>query len=605
MIWKAMCSLGSNRVQDRNPLTVACRLQHSLPLPPLSFDVVSMQSNVVSPVSQPPSAPLSGHSHRTIRPLGACVLQGICFADGQLIALDSIRGYLLQIDPTTDNTTILNPMHVNELIGAEGLTAWQDTFWVVRENSVYFFSRDRLSLQHFYTITYPVTGVAIWEDTVYIASPVAGYIYIFGRDSRRLITQFPLPGVGASTLAVDREHLWVCDRLEQTVFCLDRATGETVFSVLTPFESPTGLAFAPNPHTQSPTLYVSYAQEEPYVRDNPNNPDGAFELSFRDRTFIHPLYFHYDPQAHYALSNGFLVEMSYAEELLPLEEILLERLEWRIALPTETDRQKVRKVEAIGRPFEEEIQNGQRVAVFKFDALKPNERHLFGWKATLEIRAIKYQFTFESVEKAPPLPAEFQSRYLVDDDELSMDTPIIQAAARAAIGTETNILRKMLKIRNYVYDRLSYALTPRIDTPDVVLERGIGSCGEYVGLLLALARLNGIACRTVGRYKCPAASEQRLVPLEPDYNHVWIEFYLPGFGWIPMESNPDDIGEGPYPTRFFMGLPWYHAEIAKGIPFETLTAKGEPVESVSIGELAINHVRFMVVDELPAIAPAP
>ncbi|MDX2231244.1 MAG: transglutaminase domain-containing protein [Leptolyngbyaceae cyanobacterium bins.349] len=566
-----------------------------------------MQANTVSSIvqSQVSSTPVQRDRwNRTLRPLAAYALQGICVMGDELIALDSIRGYLLQIHPATENTTILNSAHVDELIGAEGLTVWQDTFWVAQENSVYFFTLDHLNLQHFYTVPYPVSGVAVWQDTVYVASQKAGYIYIFERDSRRLITRLPLPGVGPATLAIQGESLWVCDRVEQTVFCIDRATGEIQFSILTPFESPTGIAFQTDSQTQETILYVSYAQEEAYVRDNPNNPDGAYELSFRDRTFIHPLHFHYDPKAHYALSNGFLVEMSYAEELLPLEEVLLERLEWRIALPTETDRQKVRHVEAIGRPFVEEIQDGQRVAVFQFEQLQPNERHLFGWKALLEIRAIKYQFDFDDVERAPALPAEFQQLYLVDDDELAMDVPMIQAAAKEAIGTETNILRKMLKIRNYVYDRLSYALTPRIDTPDVVLERGIGSCGEYVGLLLALARLNGIACRTVGRYKCPPTPEQRLVPLEPDYNHVWIEFYIPGFGWVPMESNPDDITEnGPYPTRFFMGLPWYHAEIAKGIPFETLTAKGEPVENVSIGELAINHVRFTVLDELPPISP--
>jgi transglutaminase-like putative cysteine protease len=291
--------------------------------------------------------------------------------------------------------------------------------------------------------------------------------------------------------------------------------------------------------------------------------------------------------------------MSYAEEMLPLEEFDLKNVEWRIALPTETHRQRVLKVEPIGLPFTEEIQDGQRVAVFRFDSLKFNERHLFGWKALLEVRGIKYLFNPDDVDRVPSLSPEYQTRYLVDDDELAMDTPIIKQAAQEAIGTETNLLRKLLKIRNYVYDRLSYSLTSKIDTPDVVLERGIGSCGEYVGVLLALARLNGIACRTVGRYKCPPKANQQRVPLEPDYNHVWLEFYLPGYGWLPMESNPDDVVErGPYPTRFFMGLPWYHAEIGKGIPFETINAADAGVD-ISIGELAINHVRFTILGELP------
>jgi hypothetical protein len=49
-----------------------------------------------------------------------------------------------------------------------------------------------------------------------------------------------------------------------------------------------------------------------------------------------------------------------------------------------------------------------------------------------------------------------------------------------------------------------------------------------------------------------------------------------------------------------MGLAWYHAEIAKEIPFQTLTSQGKLVdkEKVSISNLAINHIRFMILSEL-------
>ena len=220
--------------------------------------------------------------------------------------------------------------------------------------------------------------------------------------------------------------------------------------------------------------------------------------------------------------------MSYVEELAPLDDVELKEVEWRIALPAETDRQKLKSIESVGRPFTEEIENGQRVAVFKFDILRPGERHLFGWRAILEVWSIKYRLTPRDVEKLPELPPEFDRRYLVDNDNLAMDKENIRRAAREAIGRETNLLRQIYSIRNYVYDKLSYGIRPHIDTPDVVLERGIGSCGEYLGLLLALCRLNGIACRTVGRYKCPAHADQLGIPLVPDFNHVWMEFYLPG-----------------------------------------------------------------------------
>lgn len=563
-----------------------------------------MQTSHAQPVVQPSTpipTPLSRQDawSRTVRPVGTYAIQGVAVMDNALIVLDSIRGYLLRVDPATDNAIMVNPCQVDDFIGAMGLAVWQTSLWFAREENVYVCSLDDFTPQLFVTMPYEVDGVAVWESTVYVSSQKEGYISIFERQSRRLITRLPMPGVGIANLTVRGEELWVCDRLEQTVYCLDRATGEQQFCVLTPFEFPTGLAFYTHPETGRNILYVSYAGEEPYIRDNPNNLEEPLELTFRDRTFIHPLYIQHYPQDRYTLSNGYLLEMSYAEELLPLEEVELHNLEWRIALPTETHRQKILRVEPIGLPFTEEIQDGQRVAVFHFATLKSHERQVFGWKALLEVRGIKYALTPDDVDSVPALPSDFRARYLVDDDYLAMDTPVIQQAAKEAIGTETNLLRKILKIRNYVYDRLSYSLTPHIDAPDVVWERGIGSCGEYVGVLLALARLNGIACRTVGRYKCPAKADQHHVPLEPDYNHVWIEFYVPDYGWLPMESNPDDVVErGPYPTRFFIGLPWYHAEIGKGIPFETMTTQDDGVD-VSIGELAINHVRFTILGELP------
>jgi transglutaminase-like putative cysteine protease len=564
------------------------------------------------PLQPLPSAPQTANSEftvldrsdlhsRILYPIGAYILHGLATWNGTLLALDTIRGYLLQVDPHTGNTTILNSTQTDAFVDAYGLAVGQDTLWFARENNVYFCRLGDLKPQYFLTMPYLVDGLGVWQSTLYVASQKEGYISIFDSETARLITRLRMPGVGMAGLTVRDEELWVCDRIEQTVYCLDRATGEQQFCVLTPFECPTGLAFYPDPQTGNDLLYVCYANDEPYVRDNPNNLESPYELTFRDRTFIHPLQIHHNAAEHYALSNGFLIEMSYVEELLPLEEFELHNLEWRIALPTETHRQQVLKVEPIGLPFREEVQNGQRVAVFSFDTLTSQERHLFGWRALLEVRGIKYLFTPDDLDNSPDLPPDFQA-YLVDDDELSMDTPVIQDAARVAIGTETNVLRKMLKIRNYVYDRLSYSLTAHIDTPDIVLERGVGSCGEYVGVLLALARLNGIACRTVGRYKCPAKADQHYVLLEPDYNHVWIEFYLPGYGWVPMESNPDDVVErGPYPTRFFMGLPWYHAEVGKGIGFETITTSDEGVD-ISIGELAINHVRFRILGELPLIA---
>jgi transglutaminase-like putative cysteine protease len=534
--------------------------------------------------------------HSTIRPMGAYALAGLAQDRGTLLSIDTIRGYLLSIDPQTQNTVVLNPHNVADWLGTTGLAVCADKFWVTKAEDVLWCDRQTLAPTLFKRLSYPANGIAVWESTVYVSCQKAGYIYSFDRDTGKELGKFPQPGVGTTTLTVAEDWLWVCDRAEQTVYCLDRTTGEIQFSALTPFSSPTGIAFYLT-EDKEPTCYVAYAHEEPYIRDDPNARD-PYQLTFRDRTFIHPLYFAHHPTDGYTLSNGYLVEFSYVEELLALDEITLNGVEWRIALPSETLRQRIRQVESIGHECTIEEQDGQKVAVFKFDRLSPHQGGLLGWKVLVEMYGLKYHLTPNDIDPNLPLPDDFAQRYTIDDDELAMDTDTIRRAAKEAAGTETNVLRKMLKIRNYVYDRLSYGIQPKIDTPDIALERGTGSCGEYVGVLLALARLNGIACRTIGRYKCPPYPDRRYVPLEPDFNHVWIEFYVPGVGWLPMESNVDDtIDRGPYPQRFFMGLSWYHTEIGKGISFSKMKAVDKP-EHFSLSDLAINHIRFRILDEL-------
>ena len=544
----------------------------------------------------------AAETSKTIRPIAASSIYGIVFHQGFIWALDSQSGYLLEIEPETNNTRVLNTHYWSDFLGATGLAITDDVLWFTNRECVYCCSLivQDFEPQLFLRLDCDIEGIAVWESTIYLTSQKQGKILIYDRDRRTKITHFYAPGIGVENITIKDEEIWLTDTLEQSVYCLDRATGETIFSVLTPFTSPTGLAFDRDQETEKETLYIAYADREVYIRDNPN-AEPNYELQYRDLTFIHPLYFHYKREQKYALSNGYLVEMSYAEEVSPLDPIEFKDLEWRMALPAETNRQKIREVSAIGLPFAEEVKDGQRIAVFKFNDFNSGQRYIFGWKAILEVWSIKYQLKPNDCEKLPQLNAKLKQKYLTDNDNLAMDTEIIRQAAISAIGSETNILRQVYSIRNYVYDKLAYGIKPHIDTPDIVLKRGVGSCGEYLGLLLALCRLNGIACRTVGRYKCPGDPLKLNMPLQPDFNHVWMEFYLPNYGWLPMESNPDDLFEGgPYPTRFFMGLAWYHAEMAKDTTFEMITSEGVKVEKekVSIGALALNHIRFVILEEL-------
>jgi transglutaminase-like putative cysteine protease/glutamine cyclotransferase len=563
----------------------------------------------------------NGLQFTRLQPLGASALEGVTVVQDRLWVLDYNWGYLFELDPVTGQGHLCNPKLTYALRDTYALASSENLWlWVAQRDSIYRLPlqqiEDLSTLENYYfcRTPFPIEGLDVDPSGIYATCYQREKILHLDPKTGVLIQEFPAPGVGREHLAIQGDYLWVSDRREETLYILDRKTGQELGRILTPFPGPTGLTFWRN------QLWVAYTSEEAYIQDNPNAED-PLSVGRRTKTWLAPLRLN-TPQppplpplsasvslekgiacpisfhsqfnrnkASYTLSGGYRVELTYLEEWDPEDPQMIPELIWKIALPCSSLRQRVESIQAVGVPFSQEYQLGQRIAVFNLGKIQPGEARLFGWQAVLDLYNLKYCISPDEVETIE-LPQDLTMRYLMDDDNLAMDSPIVQEAAREAIGTETNLLRKLYRIREYVYDTLSYRVTSRIEAPDQVLRQGTGSCGEYVGVLLALARLNGIVCRTVGRYKCPPYPDLKGIPLLPQYNHVWIEFYLPGWGWIPMESNPDDTGDRPYPQRYFMGLPWTHAEIAKGIPFESSNA------DVPIGQLAINHVQFRILDEL-------
>jgi hypothetical protein len=175
-----------------------------------------------------------------IRPMGVYALSGLAVeADGaSLLSIDRVRGYLAQIDPLTGNTTVLNPNHLSDWVGVTDLWVAQDQLWFVRDCLVFSCDRASLTPTLFAELPYAVNGIAIEGSTVYVSCQKSGYIHRFDRTTGKLRDRFPQPGVGTETLAVEGEQLWVCDCTEQTVYCLDRTTGQ-IATLPTPRRSPT------------------------------------------------------------------------------------------------------------------------------------------------------------------------------------------------------------------------------------------------------------------------------------------------------------------------------------------------------------------------------
>jgi len=116
--------------------------------------------------------------------------------------------------------------------------------------------------------------------------------------------------------------------------------------------------------------------------------------------------------------------------------------------------------------------------------------------------------------------------------------------AENIVGDETNPYRQAGMIYSYIIDTYPYSKVPHlyIDTkqPKVaestyMLETGHGDCGTQGMLFSALCRSLGIPARTTGGY-------QMIIFGNPS-SHFWAEYYLPGYGWVPVDPTMADVSD--------------------------------------------------------------
>ena len=76
--------------------------------------------------------------------------------------------------------------------------------------------------------------------------------------------------------------------------------------------------------------------------------------------------------------------------------------------------------------------------------------------------------------------------------------------------------------------RLTYAAreAPGVQSAEMTLEIGSGSCRDFANLFMEATRALGLAARFVSGYRYEAG-----LPPEQGATHAWAEVYLPGAGW--------------------------------------------------------------------------
>jgi len=114
------------------------------------------------------------------------------------------------------------------------------------------------------------------------------------------------------------------------------------------------------------------------------------------------------------------------------------------------------------------------------------------------------------------------------------DDARLTAIARQLQQGKTNPYDTAGAIYDWVIDNMAYRKVDGLKGAKFSLENRYGECGDYSALFTALCRAAGIPARTVvGRWATSS----------PDDWHVWAEFYLPGYGWLPVDPTDADLNK--------------------------------------------------------------
>ena len=167
------------------------------------------------------------------------------------------------------------------------------------------------------------------------------------------------------------------------------------------------------------------------------------------------------------------------------------------------------------------------------------------WKKPTKERTLTYTFKIrrkEVVKKEfPKIEPSFNKKqfekYLIATS-LSPTTGKVKEIAENITRGKKTTLAKARAIYDWIVDNMYR--DPNIkgcgigDVERLIKSMG-GKCGDIHSVYVALARSVGIPSREVFGIRIPKGKEGDMTKAQ----HCWAEFYLPGYGWVPVD--PADV----------------------------------------------------------------
>ena len=166
-------------------------------------------------------------------------------------------------------------------------------------------------------------------------------------------------------------------------------------------------------------------------------------------------------------------------------------------------------------------------------------------KAVVETRNVKF------VPNKPYVSDGRFAEFLKPSQSIESDSPIIKQKAAQVTKGLTDPYDKARAIYGFVQTHMTFDNAKEYAHRGALsaLRTGKGTCDDHVALMVAMLRASGIPARTVGGYAVNYSTQSQAqgVNLVNTARHEWVEFYLPGEGWIPADPNTRQDKGNAYP----------------------------------------------------------
>ncbi|MEM3578606.1 MAG: transglutaminase domain-containing protein [Candidatus Bathyarchaeia archaeon] len=126
--------------------------------------------------------------------------------------------------------------------------------------------------------------------------------------------------------------------------------------------------------------------------------------------------------------------------------------------------------------------------------------------------------------------SELYRRYIEPEKLIQSDNPEIVRTAQTIVGDEENPHKKAVLIYAFVTKHLKYEVQSEEKGALWALENRKGDCSEYSYLFVALCRAVGIPARVQAGFAFHYVNEVI------ENGHMWAEYYLENYGWIPADA---------------------------------------------------------------------